>query len=552
MREKVLLVAAFILVSLVGRPPALSAGSSAHGSLSAETTEPASPPTSGVPVFPARGKSRLTHERLMTKAAPTPPLLYHGGPVIASAHVVYIFWGPSFNNIASPDYSYAQTLQSFRNQLGTAPEYATITQYSGIGLTNLGAGTADWFDVSTPPTNVTDAIAQGEVNTYLATHTFDASAIYEVVLPSASYSSMSSTSTSCGGPALSFCAYHGFFTSGSNVVKYSVQPYASCGGCQTGGWTAVQNQEHFVTHETREAVTDPQLNAWTDIAGYEADDECAWSPTPFFGTGGYGYQAEWSNALNACTASTPNPNHEGYHEVANCRGISGWAWDQTQPNTPINVDIDRDSSLIANVPANLFRSDLLSAGKGNGSHAFVYTPDASWKDAQWHSARVRYGGSSASLYWSPISFICNVSIFTTQVPTDDLSTGGQVYTVATQFSSSQSGYITQLGFYRAVGETGTNTLRLWTDGGAQLASVPASCGGSGWCWASISPVAITANTLYRVSVNTNTFQAKTGCGIGSGITNQVLTAQQGFWIAGDTFPTTSSCSNFFVDVKFDM
>jgi hypothetical protein len=337
-------------------------------------------------------------------------------------------------------------------------------------------------------------------------------------------------------------------------VKYSVQPYTSCNFCRIAGWTDVQSQEKLISHETREAVTDPQLNGWYDITGYEADDECDGSPAPFFGTGGYGYQPEWSNALNACTASTPNPNHQGYHEVANCRSISGWAWDQTQPNTPINVDIDRDSSLDANLPANAYRSDLLSAGKGNGYHAFVYTPGSFWKDGQWHSARVRFGGSSTSLTWSPISFLCNVAIFTTQVPTDNLSTGGQVYTVATQFSSSQSGYITQLGFYRAVGETGTNTLRLWTDGGTQpqLASVAASCGSSGWCWAAISPVAISANTLYRVSVNTNTFQSKTGCGIGSGITHQVLTAQQGFWIAGDTFPTTSSCSNFFVDVKFDM
>jgi hypothetical protein len=210
MKEK--LVAAFVLVSFVGWPLAVSAGSSAQPSLSAGTTGPASSPTSGVHVFPASSKRPLSHGGLPTKSVSSPPLLYHGGPVITSAHVVYIFWGPSFNNIASPDYGYAQTLQSFRNQFGTAPEYATLTQYSGIGLTNLGAGTADWFDVSTPPTNVTDAIAQGEVSAYLSTHTFDASAIYEVVLPSASYSSMSSTSTSCGGPALIYCAYHGFFT----------------------------------------------------------------------------------------------------------------------------------------------------------------------------------------------------------------------------------------------------------------------------------------------------------------------------------------------------
>ena len=118
-------------------------------------------------------------------------LTYHGGPVLTSAHVVYIFWGPTFNNILSADYNYAQSLQGFRNQFGTTPEYNTITQYSGISgtiaLSNLSAGTPDWFDTSTPPLNVTDANSLSEVNTYLLTHTFDPSAIYQVILPSASH-----------------------------------------------------------------------------------------------------------------------------------------------------------------------------------------------------------------------------------------------------------------------------------------------------------------------------------------------------------------------------
>jgi uncharacterized protein DUF4082 len=449
MKKRVLLTVVLLACSAI-RPPVFAAGLQVQDSPQVRTTETSSEPRSGAHYLPARGiKRNVGGEKLVPKAT---NLSFHGGSVIPSAHVVFIFWGPSFNNTASPDYNYALTLQNFRNQFGTTREYNIITEYSGsngtIAMTNLAAGTADWFDTSTPPTNVTDAIAQSEVNAYLATHFFDASAIYEIVLPSTSYSSRPDGTTSCGGPVLSYCAYHGFFTSGGNAVKYSVEPYPSCGGCQVGGWTAVQNQEHFVTHETREAVTDPQFTGWYDASGNEADDKCAWSPTPFFGTGGYGYQYEWSNALSACAAGSLN-------------------------------------------------------------------------------------------------------IFTTQVPQDNLSTGGQVYTVATQWSSSQSGYVTQLGFYRAAGETGTNTLRLWTDDGTtQLASATASCSGPGWCWASIPKVAVTAGTRYRVSVNTNTFQSKTGCGIGSGIINQVLTAWQGFWIAGDTFPTTASCSNFFVDVKF--
>jgi hypothetical protein len=238
--------------------------------------------------------------RLPTKLGTN--VAYHGGPVIISAKVVFIFWGPSFNNPASPDYNYARTLQAFRDQFGTTPEYNVITQYSGILLTNLGTGTPDWFDTTTPPTNVTDTASRSEINRYFSGGhgTCDAGTIYVVVLPRTSYSS-SGTSTSCGGPSLSFCAYHGHFSGcGGKDLKYVVLPYPSCSGCKVAGWTDVQNAEHFLCHEIREAVTDPDLNAWYDSAGNECDDKCAWSPTPFIGTNGYAYQYEWSNAANAC------------------------------------------------------------------------------------------------------------------------------------------------------------------------------------------------------------------------------------------------------------
>jgi hypothetical protein len=225
-------------------------------------------------------------------------LVYHNGPTITSAKVVFIFWGPGFAPGGAQN-AYATALQSFRNQFGTTPEYNTITEYSGIQQANLASGTADWFDTSTPPTNVTDAIVQSEVNTYLATHTFDASAVYEVVIPPSSYSS-SGSSTSCGGPSLAYCAYHGWIGSGTSAIKYSIEPYPSCSGCKVSGWSDAQNQEHFVCHETREAVTDPTGQGWWDRSGNEADDKCAWSPTPFLGTGGFGYQYEWSNAAKTC------------------------------------------------------------------------------------------------------------------------------------------------------------------------------------------------------------------------------------------------------------
>ena len=76
-------------------------------------------------------------------------------------------------------------------------------------------------------------------------------------------------------------------------------PYLSCSGC-VSFVSDTQNFEHFISHETREAVTDEDGNAWFDRRGNEADDKCAWSPTPFIGTGGYSYQYEWSNLTKSC------------------------------------------------------------------------------------------------------------------------------------------------------------------------------------------------------------------------------------------------------------
>ncbi len=234
-------------------------------------------------------------------------LTNHGGPTITSAKVVFIFWGPSFAT-GGADHTYATTLQAFRNQYGQTGEYNVITQYSGIQKANLGSGTADWFDTSTPPHEVTDSIVQSEVSAYLAGHgAFNNSTIYEVVIPSSSYSDDGAGDDSCGGPNLQYCAYHSDFSSGANDVKYAIEPWPGCSGCKVSGWTNVQNEEHFVCHETREAVTDADGNAWWDNSnGFEADDKCAWSPTPFRvtgtdGTGNvYGYQYEWSNSGSHC------------------------------------------------------------------------------------------------------------------------------------------------------------------------------------------------------------------------------------------------------------
>ena len=251
-----------------------------------------------VQVFPHRG-------RASKRGGPgSSNLSYHNGPVIHQAKVVPVFWGPSatWGTNGAPS-ALAQALISFFAQFGTNGEYNVITQYYDFGgsvqLTNLG--NRYWIDNAPPPTNVTDAALESEVVKAIGQVGFDASTVYtvyEVFLPPTSYASFGNYD-SCGGPNLYFCAYHGNFSYGGLDVKYASMPYPSCSGCRLSGWTAAQNFEHFACHETREAATDPDGNAWYDRQGNEADDKCAWSPAPFL-VSGYGYQYEWSNVVQAC------------------------------------------------------------------------------------------------------------------------------------------------------------------------------------------------------------------------------------------------------------
>jgi len=251
-----------------------------------------------VQVFPHRG-------RASNRGGPgSSNLSYHNGPVIHQAKVVPVFWGSSatWGTNGAPS-ALAQTLINFFVQFGTNGEYNVITQYYDFGgsvqLTSLG--NRYWIDNAPPPTNVTDAALESEVVKAIGQVGFDASTVYEVFLPTTSYASFGNYD-SCGGPNLYFCAYHGNFSYGGVDVKYASMPYPSCSGCQWSGWTAAQNFEHFACHETREAATDPDGNAWYDRRDNEADDKCAWSPSPFL-VNGYGYQYEWSNLVQGCVQS---------------------------------------------------------------------------------------------------------------------------------------------------------------------------------------------------------------------------------------------------------
>ncbi|HEV7920130.1 MAG TPA: hypothetical protein VGR02_04985 [Thermoanaerobaculia bacterium] len=237
-------------------------------------------------------------------------LVDHGGEVLTNAKVVFIFWGWA----STTTDNYVKEVISFRDDPNAMMKHiGMLSQYRSTGSTSLKGTQPDVYDAVPPPaTKVTDAMVQAKARlscTALAGGC-KTDTIYEVFIPSGYFSDDGTGAQSCGGTNLQYCAYHG---NGDGVnlsasIKYSIQPYPGCSGCHgKAAWTAIQDQEHFLVHETREAMTDARLNAWWDRAGYEADDKCAWGGATLdflfdetVGTHLYGYQMEYSNATKSC------------------------------------------------------------------------------------------------------------------------------------------------------------------------------------------------------------------------------------------------------------
>jgi hypothetical protein len=111
-------------------------------------------------------------------------------------------------------------------------------------------------------------------------------------------------------------------------------------------------------------------------------------------------------AIGAAVLSGKFPIYQGYFDSINCQTLKGWAWDSSQPNTPISVDIYDGTQKIAAVRANQFRQDLLNAGIGNGQHGFTYNVPASLRNGFTHSVSIKYSGLDEKLNNSPRSLTC--------------------------------------------------------------------------------------------------------------------------------------------------
>ncbi len=88
------------------------------------------------------------------------------------------------------------------------------------------------------------------------------------------------------------------------------------------------------------------------------------------------------------TAPAPTSGYEGYLEKMSCDMVRGWAWDTSQPDRPLKIELYDGNRLLKTVVADQYRQDLADAHKGNGRHLFIETPaQAELRDGSAHTVR---------------------------------------------------------------------------------------------------------------------------------------------------------------------
>jgi hypothetical protein len=241
---------------------------------------------------------------------PPAPLTYHGGPVMTKATTYAIFWLPASGKLQNGGAtSFSSRYQDVQKALlslypghGIANNNTQYYSTTCVGflcttnyIQNAGGLGGTWVDTQdypasgcadslTPGNCLSDAQIQAEIQ-----HALTKNPAWVPGINSLFFLFTSSGEGSCKDGYCAYtdyCAYHGFFTSGSTPILYANIPYGNAGAaCQIPGTPSPNNDPvadaaaTAASHELTEAITDPELNAWkTDAFPYpEIGDLCAYN-----------------------------------------------------------------------------------------------------------------------------------------------------------------------------------------------------------------------------------------------------------------------------------
>ena len=248
-------------------------------------------------------------------------LLNHGGPQISNAGFFAIYWNTSVanaggNGVTSQGHpTIEEQISAFTaafadglpySQSDIAADFTIVQQYgarnaiSSAHLSPTLGSLGYYVDHKATQSSITDSKVRSYIAGLFQSQKVPVSAnvIYGVYFPAGMKVTLQG-----GSSCTSFCGYHGNFNYNGVDIKYAAFPYANCSGCKISSLSVADMLTIVTSHEIREAVTDPDLNAWYDAAGYEADDKCAWHNLYQMAHGGFWVQPEFSNGGDVTDAS---------------------------------------------------------------------------------------------------------------------------------------------------------------------------------------------------------------------------------------------------------
>jgi hypothetical protein len=253
-------------------------------------------------------------------------LVNHRGPVMSNAGFWALYWNSSVANstqtslVQGTSTKYAslrEQMNAFVTSFGNDPTYSSqavgddfsIVQQYGSSISSTVQNWGYYVASERAKASISDSGVRNFIASLFNRGTVNAATnvIYGVYLPAGMKVTMSG-----GASCSTFCGYHGHFNYGGSDIKYAVFPYLDCNACKLSNLTVADMMTIVASHEIREAVTDPQLNAWYDSSGYEADDKCAWHNLYRMAEGGFAVQPEFSNGGGSypgpgCVVPNPPP-----------------------------------------------------------------------------------------------------------------------------------------------------------------------------------------------------------------------------------------------------
>ncbi len=278
-------------------------------------------------IVPARGAGGQIPQAAL-RLARSNNLLYHNGPVMRTNTVYSIYWAPSGYTGSA---NYRSLIDGFLKNVAADNGKTTNVYYSDTQYKDTTGAIAYHSTFGGSAVDTTPFPANGCTDQYTAVCLDDSQIQAEVARVMAAKSWTGGPTHlflvftprnvgSCAGGSCAYttyCAYHSWFGSGSSVVLYANQAYASfvSSACDVGVHPNGDDADatiNLVSHEHNEAITDEQGSAWWDRNGFENGDKCAWTfgsaigntsygaYNQVIGTGKYYLQAEWSNATTRC------------------------------------------------------------------------------------------------------------------------------------------------------------------------------------------------------------------------------------------------------------